>query len=232
MIRMAVPLSLFTVTACSSGSDRVIATIPFDEKVEIADATDAFANQSSVTPQVWISSAGTLRALIRADREHRLELEVPIKVNSAHIDFRNIELDTASVLCKSIDQKSGCWVARLEMKDVSGSRYWSISTYDTAFSYRASLVVEEWRASRSLDTMFLAGQVWYYSGEKYPLDYRIRTFDPQDSLMDHPDNFDAKTAVGYTICNDGSIRCCPIPKNFFHRPSEMRLVVPDTCLGC
>ena len=182
-------------------------------------------------PGVWIISTATLKALVQASRDHSLEPELPIKVKGAHVGFRDIKLDTASVLCKSIDRKAGCWVARLELKDGAGSRYWSISTYDTAFVYRGSLVVEQWRASRSPDTVFLAGQVWYY-GEGYPLDYQIRTFDPRDSLIGHPDHFDAKKAVGYTICKDGSIRCCPIPKNCFHRKSEMRLIVPDTCMGC
>ena len=218
-------------TGCTSDSSKNgVPSEIVDVSVPPATSSEQGVRSTS-QPGVWIISTATLKALVRASREHRLEPELPIKVNGAHMGFRGIELDTTSVLCKSMDRKAGCWVARLALKDGAGSHYWSISTYDTSFSCRASLVVEEWRASRSPDTMFLAGQVWYY-GEGYPLDYQVRTFDPMDSLIGHPDHFDAKTAVGYTVCEDGSIRCCPVPKKCFHRPSEIRLVLPDTCRGC
>lgn len=231
MARTVVPLFLLTLIACSTGPDPGTASARIDDSPSVQDTTEQLADEGPQRPRVWITSRSTLETLLQASRDHTLEPELPMKVKGAHVGFRDFKLDTASVLCRSIDRKAGCWVARLALKDGSGSYYWSISTYDTSFACRASLVVEEWRASRSPDTVFLAGQVWYY-GERYPLDYQIRTFDPSDSLIGHPDHFDAKKAVGYTICKDGSIRCCPIPKKCFHRPSEMRFVVPDSCTGC
>jgi hypothetical protein len=218
------------IIACSPGPDRGTAPTEFEESISVQDTAHDLA-ESPRTPRVWITTRSTLETLLQASRDHALEPELPIKVNSAHVGFRNIELDTASVFCKSIDQKSDCWVARLELRDASGSRFWSISTYDTAFAYLGSLVVEERRASSSPKVMFLVGQIWYY-GENFPLDYQVRIFDPEDSLTGHPDLYDAKNAVGYVICEDGSIRCCSVPANCFHRKSEMKFVVPDSCKGC
>lgn len=202
-----------------------------DDSAVVQDANETVVDEGPRTPRVWITSRSTLEALQRASRGHALEPELPIKVIGAHVGFRYVELDTASVLCKSMDRKAGCWVVRLELMDASGSLFWSISTYDTAFTYLRSLLVEERRASASPKTMFLIGQITYYD-ENYPLDYQIRVFDPTDSLTGHPDTYDAKGVLGYAICKDGSIRCCPIPANCFHRKVEMKMIVPASCQGC
>lgn len=230
MARPAALILLFTVIACSSGPEHGTASTAMDTIIEAGNTDDSGTEAVPDTPMVWISSARALQGLVHGWDEHLWEPELPRKLGGGDITYVGVDADTGSFKCVFMEHRNSYLVACLKFKDRTGSSYWSAAAYDSSWTVRGNLVVETWRSGSRPDAVLLVGSVRYGHGD--PLDYLIRLFDPNDSLACHPDGVEASKAVGYKVCDDGSIRCCPIPSRYLLRPVEIKFAMDSTCRDC